>query len=204
MGWLACAGGSETSDRGAHTRTQAPHARASVDLSYILLFRSHLRRRSPAQPYGGRHLPLVACALASTPRRAVAVVPSDANGPIPPRAPLAHRCHPHRHNNHCRASSSSSYHRRLQHIAIASSARTACVKQRRSSSGDTCAFRVRVEMGHHLTHARSLARANAHSHITSSSSSLLPHPTSSSSSLLPHPQAYDRTLWLFLPCSTFK
>ena len=43
--------------------------------------------------------------------------------------------------------------------------------------------RVRVEMRHHLTHARSLARTNAHSHITSSSSSLLPHS-----------QAYDRAL----------
>ena len=47
--------------------------------------------------------------------------------------------------------------------------------------------RVRIEMRHHLTHARSLARANAHSHTTSSSSS----------SLLPHPRRYDDSLGCF-------
>ena len=46
---------------------------------------------------------------------------------------------------------------------------------------------MRVEMRHHLTHARSLARANAHSHTTSSSSS----------SLLPHPRRYDDSLGCF-------
>jgi len=50
------------------------------------------------------------------------------------------------------------------------------VKQRRSPSGDTCALdRVSsaYRMRHHRTHAGLLARTNAHSHITSSSPSLL-------------------------------
>jgi len=45
-----------------HKHTQAPqHLRQSISLILLLsLFRSHLRRCSPAQPYDGRHLPLVA------------------------------------------------------------------------------------------------------------------------------------------------
>jgi len=45
-----------------HKHTQAPpHLRQSSSLILLLsLFRTHLRRCSPAQPFGGRHLPLVA------------------------------------------------------------------------------------------------------------------------------------------------
>jgi len=48
--------------RRAHTHTQAPpHQRRSISVILLLsLFRTHLRRCSPAQPYGGRHLPLIA------------------------------------------------------------------------------------------------------------------------------------------------
>jgi len=105
-----------------HTHTQAPpqHLRQSISLILLLsLFRTHLRRCSPAQPFGGRYLPLVAWALASTPRRAVAAVPSDANGLIPPRAPVARRCHPHRHHNN---------HRRVVLLVISSASSTYCTR----------------------------------------------------------------------------
>jgi len=145
----------------AHTSTTTTTARASVDLSY-----------SPSLPLSLASQALLACAAiwrtASSTRRMSTRLQFQTccscgaqrrEWADTPRAPVAHRCHPHRHNNHRR--------RPPRHIiSVFNTLQSRPVHERLSRSNVDLQVvilahwiesRVRVEMRHHLTHAHSLA-----------------------------------------------